>query len=177
MHEDPWYFWPSHTIIMFSNHKPNVQGQDVGIWRRLRLVPWPVVIPEADRDENLADKLIDEAPGILAWIVRGARTFLESGFDAPDTVRAATSEYRKDEDVVAQFIDDCLTVTGDPGDWCWAKDLTEDYEAWAHDLGKKELPAWRAVADRLKQLGCTSDKKRSAGRQGRRWLGMTRPSL
>ena len=65
MREDAWEFWPTHTLIMFSNHKPTVAGRDEGIWRRLRLVPWQVTIPENERDEHLAAKLQAEAPGIL----------------------------------------------------------------------------------------------------------------
>jgi len=45
MREDFWSFTPSHTFIALTNHKPIVVGQDEGIWRRLRLVPWDVVIP------------------------------------------------------------------------------------------------------------------------------------
>ena len=57
MREDPWEFWPTHTLVMFSNHKPAVRGRDEGIWRRLRLVPWEVTIPAKDRDEHLLAKL------------------------------------------------------------------------------------------------------------------------
>jgi phage/plasmid-associated DNA primase len=32
------------------SHKPQVQGQDEGIWRRLRLIPWTVTIPEHEGD-------------------------------------------------------------------------------------------------------------------------------
>ena len=46
MREDFWSFDPSHTFVMLTNHKPIVTGTDEGIWRRLRLVPWDVVIPD-----------------------------------------------------------------------------------------------------------------------------------
>jgi putative DNA primase/helicase len=49
MREDPWEFQPSHTLVLFSNHKPQVQGRDEGIWRRLRLIPWGVTIPPEER--------------------------------------------------------------------------------------------------------------------------------
>ena len=45
MREDFWSFSPSHTFVMLTNHKPVVGGSDEGIWRRLRLVPFEVVIP------------------------------------------------------------------------------------------------------------------------------------
>ena len=59
MREDFWSFDPSHTFVMLTNHKPLVGGTDEGIWRRLRLVPFEVVIPGAERDENLGGKLAE----------------------------------------------------------------------------------------------------------------------
>ena len=61
MREDFWSFDPSHTFVMLTNHRPIVTGTDEGIWRRLRLVPWEVVIPAADRDEELPDTLTRRA--------------------------------------------------------------------------------------------------------------------
>ena len=71
MREDFWSFDPSHTFVMLTNHKPLVGGTDEGIWRRLRLVPFEVVIPPAERDEDLGRKLAAEADAVLAWLVAG----------------------------------------------------------------------------------------------------------
>ena len=57
MREDFWHFDPSHTFVMLTNHKPVVGGTDEGIWRRLRNVPFDVVIPPVEWDENLGGKL------------------------------------------------------------------------------------------------------------------------
>src|SRR5204863_9303832 len=57
MREDFWSFTPSHTFVALTNHRPIVVGTDEGIWRRLRLVPWDVVIPPEERDEHLPDRL------------------------------------------------------------------------------------------------------------------------
>ena len=94
MREDPWEFWPTHTLVMFSNHKPTVQGRDEGIWRRLRLVPWQVTIPENERDEAPRRQTPAEAPGILRWVVDGARRYNSAGLRPPAAVRDATDEYR-----------------------------------------------------------------------------------
>jgi putative DNA primase/helicase len=56
---------------MLTNHKPLVGGTDEGIWRRLRLVPFEVIIPGEERDEDLGGKLAGEAGAILAWLVTG----------------------------------------------------------------------------------------------------------
>jgi putative DNA primase/helicase len=122
MREDPWGFWPTHTLVMFSNHKPNVQGRDEGIWRRIRLVPWTVTITADERDEGLAVKLQSEAPGILRWIVEGARRFHNAGgLRPPEVVLAATAAYRNDEDIVGRFVKEVMEF--DPHTFCFSSDI------------------------------------------------------
>ena len=125
MREDPWEFWPTHTLALFSNYRPRVKGEDTGIWRRLVLVPWNVEIPPGERDDNLATKLETEAPGILAWIVEGARQFCERGLDPPEVVRMATESYRASEDTFSRFVEERCEL--DPEARAKAGDL---WEAW-----------------------------------------------
>ena len=40
MRQDFFDFSPSHKLFMAANHKPEVQGTDKGIWRRIRLIPF-----------------------------------------------------------------------------------------------------------------------------------------
>ena len=111
MREDFWHFSPSHTFVMLTNHKPVVGGTDEGIWRRLRLVPFDVVIPPEERDEDLGGKLALELDAILAWLVAGYRQWQASGrLDDPEQVTTATGTYRDESDAVKRFIDDrCIT--------------------------------------------------------------------
>jgi P4 family phage/plasmid primase-like protien len=69
MREDYWSFAPTHKLVLVTNHKPEVRGGDHGIWRRLKLVPFTETFSERRKDEQLDDKLMAEAPGILAWLV------------------------------------------------------------------------------------------------------------
>jgi putative DNA primase/helicase len=110
MREDFWSFDPSHTFVMATNHRPLVTGTDEGIWRRLRLVPWDVVIPAEERDEELADKLSLELDVILSWLIAGYRDWKEHGLGEPGTVLKATKDFRDQSDVLGRFITDrCLT--------------------------------------------------------------------
>lgn len=109
MREDFWWFDPSHTFAMLTNHKPIVAGTDEGIWRRLRLVPFDVVIPAEDRDEDLGDRLALEIGAVLAWLVAGYQAWREHGLDEPEQVRAATATYRAESDAIGRFLDQrCL---------------------------------------------------------------------
>ena len=71
MNEDFWELRPTHKLDLFGNHRPTVTGTDLGIWRRLRLIPWLVTVAPEDQDKQLAAKLIAELPGVLAWAIRG----------------------------------------------------------------------------------------------------------
>ena len=108
MREDEWTFSPTHTAFMHTNYRPRISGTDLGIWRRIRLIPWTVTISDAEKDEELGDKLDVEAAGILNWLVAGCLDWQTYGLAEPDTVLAATEAYRAGEDHVGRFIADCL---------------------------------------------------------------------
>jgi len=166
MREDEWAFSPSHTLVMFSNHRPRVRGQDEGIWRRVRLVPWNVTIPSEERDEHLSDKLAAEAPGILRWLVEGARRYLADGLSAPEVIRAATDSYRASEDTVGQFLADVVTFT--PDGVVSSSALIAAHEAWCADAGVKDPGHWKLVTTRLKAGGARAKRTHD----GRRWAGI-----
>lgn len=109
----PVTFQPSHTPLMVTNHLPKVSGDDPAAWRRIRVIPFEVVIPPAERDGHLGERLELEADGILSWAVAGYRSYLDGGMAAPDAVTTATNDYQRDSDAVARFIDEqCLTGGG-----------------------------------------------------------------
>jgi len=94
MREDFWSFDPSHTFVMLTNHRPVLTGTDEGIWRRLRLVPWDIVIPPEERDEELPDRLALERDAVLAWLVAGYRDWRQRGLADPGKVTDATAASR-----------------------------------------------------------------------------------
>lgn len=106
MREDFWSFDPTHTFLMLTNHKPVIGGADEGIWRRIRLVPWEVVIPEEERDEALSDKLALELDAVLAWLVAGYREWKRAGLADPDKVTMATAAYKAESDSLGRFLAD-----------------------------------------------------------------------
>jgi putative DNA primase/helicase len=94
MREDFWDFWPTHKVLLCTNHKPKIKETKDAIWRRLRLIPFTVRIPDEEQDKELPRKLRVESPGILAWCVRGCLEWQRHGLAEPDEVKAATKKYR-----------------------------------------------------------------------------------
>lgn len=110
-------FNPSHTLFLLTNNKPQVPADDFAIWKRLILIPFavsfvvePYYDDERKIDKFLGDKLKDEAPGILAWLVRGCLAWQERGLDVPTLVRESTGKYRRGEDTLMDFLDECCVV-------------------------------------------------------------------
>lgn len=104
MREDFWEFVPTHHVWLSSNYKPVVTGTDHGIWRRIKLIPFDVVIADADQDKKLPAKLAAELPGILNWAIEGCLDWQRKGMQEPAIVSGSTSDYRTEMDDVGQFI-------------------------------------------------------------------------
>ncbi|MDP9373602.1 MAG: phage/plasmid primase, P4 family, partial [Chloroflexota bacterium] len=149
-----WFeFTPQFKIVLSGNHRPQIRGTDDGIWRRIRLVPFAVQIPEAERDERLPERLRAELPGVLAWAVRGCLAWQRDGLAAPPEVTAATSAYRGEMDVLAQWLVECCAL--DPAATATAGDLYDSYRWWMEDAGERPLPQ-RMFGLRLQERGFTS---------------------
>ena len=101
---------PQFKIILVGNHKPRIRGRDLGIWRRIHLLPFKEQIPESERDPHLVEKLRAELPGILAWAVRGCLEWQEAGLVAPDEIKNEVQEYKHSEDILSQWIEERCKV-------------------------------------------------------------------
>ena len=97
LYQEFFEFSPQFKLFLVANHKPQVRGTDEAVWRRIRLVPFDVKIPQEERDKHLPEKLQSELPGILAWAVRGCVKWQEKGLGEPTEVLEATQEYREEE--------------------------------------------------------------------------------
>jgi len=100
MREDFWEFTPTHHVWLAGNHKPVIFGTDHGIWRRLKLIPFDVVIPDAEQDKKLPSKLAGELPGILNWAIAGCLDWRQGGMREPSIIHAVTGKYAAEMDEV-----------------------------------------------------------------------------
>ena len=110
----PISFWPSHTLVLFTNFLPKVGSRDDGTWSRLKIAPFKAKLRGAKGEiKDFASYLYENAGGaVLAWVVEGARRFIANGFkiDPPEAARAALVEYSRENDWLQDFIDDCCDV-------------------------------------------------------------------
>ena len=146
-------FTPECKLWLVGNHKPVIKDTTLSIWRRVKLVPFTVTVPPDQIDEELTKKLESEYPGILAWCVKGCLDWLKHGLNEPNIVKAATNEYREDQDILKDFIyENCFLNKSVE---IYQSDLYKAYKKWCEDndfphLGKR----W--FGERLQEKGIKS---------------------
>jgi putative DNA primase/helicase len=137
LHREFFDMQPQFKLTMSGNHKPMIRGTDEGIWRRVRLVPWGVQIPEAERVKNFdKDVLWPEASGIFNRMLAGAIDWMENGLTVPNEVIEATEQYRRESDALGRFLAECTVA--DPSGRIAASILHPLYIAWAKANGERE---------------------------------------
>ena len=164
-------------IWLGMNHRPTIRGTDLGIWRRIKLVPFTVCITEERRDLELADKLASEAAGILTWAVEGYQLYQCYGLSDPDCVQLATKDYRNDQDVIGRFLDACCDCADRAS--VLTRLVYTQYRAWAEengeDFGIGERKFSQLIAEKGFQKSQDSQTRRAI------WLGLKlndwRPAL
>lgn len=156
-------------LWMAGNDRPQVDGLDEAVWRRIRLIPFEVVIPAARRNPNLHGDLLAERDGLLRWMVDGLMAYHRDGLTPPAAVQVATDGYRADSNPLLEWADSECEL--DSSAWTSTADLRESYER--HCRGRvRPIPARsRKWAEGLRSLGC-SDERASDRGQARGWAGI-----
>jgi P4 family phage/plasmid primase-like protien len=157
LHKEFFQFQPQFKIWLGTNHKPTIYGTDEGIWRRIRLIPFEVYIPDSKKDETLTQKLISEAPGILNWALQGLEEYRLHGMMEPDIVKASTDDYRASQDWMTRFLGEVTEPS--PEDNIPARKLYEKYADWCSRTGEFKLKEAK-FAEGMQQKGMKSKEKR-----------------
>jgi P4 family phage/plasmid primase-like protien len=155
----PVQFIPQFKLMMLGNHKPIIKGNDHGIWRRVRLIPFRRTFKPEERDVALSDKLKAEAHHILAWMVEGCLDWQKRGLkDTPKTIKDATGNYQEEQDLIGNWLSECCELS--PRDEASSTELYANYKNWCLDNGLRPNSNI-ALGRRLSERGIKS--RRSSG--------------
>ncbi len=158
-------FLPTFKVWLAVNHRPVVRETTLALWRRIRLIPFTVTIPDEQQDKTMTDRLRAELPGILAWAVRGCLAWQREGLGVPDEVRQATSAYQAAMDVMAEFLTECCEQV--PSVSATAAELYAAYRTWCESNGERP-ESQRRFGEALTERGFV--RVRSGG--VRMWRGL-----
>jgi putative DNA primase/helicase len=138
-------FAPTHKLFLMTNALPSAPANDKSFWERLHLIPHNISFVNRDPREaherrailDLDKQVLKEAPGILAWLVRGCLLWQKHGLSPPKEITEVTEQYRRNEDLLADFIDECCIK--EPGAKVRSSFLYARFVEWYHDnIGKSE---------------------------------------
>lgn len=136
-------FKPTWVSVLTANWAPTIRGTDVGIWRRIQVLPFTrnlLTDPSITVDKHLPSKLRHESQGILRWLLQGARAYGERGLgEVPSVVDKATREYRGKMDLISQWANACLTFG--PDEHAADLELFVSWSAWANARGSLYVAA------------------------------------
>jgi putative DNA primase/helicase len=157
MRRDYFEFRRTFKLLILTNNRPAVRENTEAAWRRLRLLPFDVVIPPAERDLYLFQKLQKEWPQILHWCIGGCLEFQRVGMDPPPEVLAATEAYRAESDPAAEYVADRLIVS--PKCRLSRNELASDYASYCTTTGNKNPLGRNELMAAIRSIRGVSEKQ------------------
>lgn len=141
-------------LHIVANHKPKVRDDSLGMWERVHLLPYNNVVPRERRDKFLEEQLIREAPGILNWMLRGYAECKATGLGTCVEVEIASEEYRKECDVLSDFLFDMVESGVPAAEGTMA--VYKAYQAHSTDNGIMSPITQKEFARRMRDRGVQS---------------------
>jgi putative DNA primase/helicase len=147
--KDPFYVTPRGKICWAMNDLPRVGDANSGLFRRVKVVPFPKLEKEPERD--LKDKVKAEGAGILNWALEGLWRLKERGeFHIPASVREATADFQKTNDIPASFVKEACILSKE--DRVQSAELYKAYARWCEANGHKAQSS-TSIAQHWRRLG------------------------
>lgn len=156
MRQDDVTFPNTTCIFLSTNYLPIVAETDHGTWRRLALVRFrETYLKRSDyrarkkagtlsKRHHLGDPRVKKHfehhadPGLLAWLVEGAREWYDGGERMPDPPRIVekdTEAWRMDADPILAYVRD--RIVRDESYAITSLDLASDFNTWLEKRGHK----------------------------------------
>lgn len=173
MRKEFFEFRPEFLLQLSTNNKPAFRGQDEGLWRRVKLIPWTRYFAPNERDPKLTAKLLAEGEGILAWAVHGAVEWYQRGtLGDPDVIREATADYRATSNALDGFFPGMYETDPAGATIVLGQALYADYLEWADEehLAQREVWTRRAFFGAMEERGFAKQH----GPRGVQFVGIRR---
>lgn len=167
LYESPFTFEPTHTVWLSTNHRPIIRAGGEAIWDRMRPVPFLERIRADEIRVDLKERLRGELHAIMAWIIEGARMYVEHGLTAPPAVLGATATYKEDSDWFGGFLESRCILS--PHSIALAGQLHHAYNNWAVENNERPMTP-TALGNTLRERGFISHK---TGIGHRAWKGLS----
>jgi hypothetical protein len=147
-------FKPQFKMIMTCNELPEVGSDDGGTWRRIRVVeftskfvdnPDPKNPREFPMDQDLTEKLDRWSDTFISMLIEHHKEMGDiKNMVEPAEVRIATEGYKKNNDIIGQYVGDKLETDETATTRFQLNPLFSDFKSWATQI----IPKGKKIPDR-----------------------------
>jgi len=151
------------TLVVMCNVLFDINSNDEGTWRRIRIVDFKskFVDDEADIDEEnykfikdrgLVDKLDDWAPVFAGMLVK--RCFQTDGrVEDCEPVLSASKKYRQGQDHIEAFVEEKVLKTDNTKDRIGKRELVNEFKTWYQENeGTNKPPKGKELYDYMDKV-------------------------
>jgi putative DNA primase/helicase len=131
-------FMPQFSLFMPCNKRPRWSNHG-GLKRRYNETAWDYKIPEGSEDDDVKDRMVAEAPGVLNAILGHWASFCEMGVAAPEVVVEQTETGRKEADAVQRFFTLRTELNVGMSARAGKKGLYDAYKEWCEDENERPV--------------------------------------
>lgn len=156
LHKNEFEFLPVGKLWLNTNHLPRIKGGDLGIERRIRVLPFTSRIEKSEQDPYLESRLMAELPGILNWAIEGYRKLAQNGLATmPKRAKQLTQEYLSEHDTISNFILECCQLERfeNENSKTTNKTIYERYLRWGNGRGYGERQFFKMLKNRADRMG------------------------
>jgi P4 family phage/plasmid primase-like protien len=173
---------PTARLVLATNNRPRFSDRSGGLWRRMILMPFRVVIADDDpgrvfgMHESEWWEESGELPGIFAWALAGLdRLRRQAQFTRSEVCEQALDEYRIENNPARMFL--LESCQEDPQGQTPCGELYQSYRNWCESHGYSPL-ADRSFGKEVRRVFRKAER-REVGQRGCRayaYLGVARQS-
>lgn len=137
----PITFSPQVKYLFATNEMPTFEGLNMGLRRRINIIPFNKQFGKEDRDKQLTNKLKLEIGGIINWAMDGAKKFMAADYEFPYSTQAeeAKAEFEELVSGAISFFNELYITTPDRIDFYPHQQLYDQYVIWAKANGRKTM--------------------------------------
>ena len=175
--KEPIQFKPQFKMIMTCNELPEVPSDDGGTWRRIRVVNFDskfIENPDLNNpkefplDTELGDNFERWADTFLGMMIQHHKQNDLKNIIEPMEVRIATESYKKNNDIIGQYVAERIVQDEDTEDAVMIQAAYTDFKIWV----TQNVPKGKRVPDRM-QLRAYMERLYGAyPTDGKGWRGL-----
>lgn len=144
LYQDGFFFVPRAQHVYTANAFPTFKsGMDRGVLRRLLVVVFDRVIPQAEQFKDIGNFIVrHELEALFLWAVEGAQRLLRNGRFTPiASSRDAIADWSRSNDSIGEWLGDpdAVLITGKPCDLVLLKEAYQKYIHWCRDQNIRDI--------------------------------------